>query len=71
MNRDLTQDDALAQTGATIGAVLAALTWTQDSDIRITVEAALKLVQWLSEANHAPPVTWKITHSSPLGTIRC
>lgn len=41
---NLTEDEALAHAGATVGAVLSALTWTQSKDIRAIVEAALELV---------------------------
>lgn len=41
----LTHDEALAQAGATVGAVLAALTWTQTNGIRTTVTTALQHVQ--------------------------
>lgn len=41
---DLTQDDALAWAGAAVGAVLATLTWTQDDDLRTTVQTAFQVL---------------------------
>lgn len=42
---ELSDDEALAHAGATVGAVLAALTWAQDGNLRTAIEAALDRTQ--------------------------
>lgn len=42
---ELSENDGLTHAAATVGAVLAALTWSQAGDLRAAIEAALDLLQ--------------------------